>query len=276
MSAEQTPSGAELATEGEAKLGNSQSYRIAFWLSILWVVIVGWMLMPDLLNGKWGETQLADKATFVAGVSSPLAFIWLVAGYFQQQVEISLNTEALMLQARELKDSVGEQRRLATAAQAQLELARESMQAESRARRRRDQPQLSVAPEPIDEREKLNLKLLELAITNTGPVLREGRLRLSPSPPEISVRTQKPEPLTLTQGATARAFLQLPRYFQGSLNLEIHYDDINSDRQVQTVALRFFTGTSLILKAPRWHDPDKPISDAGFGEPFVDQTSPES
>jgi hypothetical protein len=40
---------------------------------------------------------------FAAGVVAPLAFLWLVVGYFQQGEELRQNTAALHLQAEELK-----------------------------------------------------------------------------------------------------------------------------------------------------------------------------
>ena len=46
-------------------------------------------------------------------MSSPLAFLWLVLGFFQQSREIRLSGKALQLQAAEMKRSVDEHRRIA-------------------------------------------------------------------------------------------------------------------------------------------------------------------
>lgn len=55
------------------------------------------------------ELKLNEKGDFLAGVFSPLAFLWLVYGYLQQGQELKQNTEALRLQAVELKNSVAQQ-----------------------------------------------------------------------------------------------------------------------------------------------------------------------
>lgn len=68
---------------------------------------------------------------FLAGLFSPVAFLWLVVGYFQQGKELKQNTKALELQANELKLSVGQQRELVAVTQADLALSREAYERES-------------------------------------------------------------------------------------------------------------------------------------------------
>lgn len=48
---------------------------------------------------------------FLAGFTAPLAFLWLVVGYFQQQEEIRQNTEALIQQVAETQRLIEQQRR---------------------------------------------------------------------------------------------------------------------------------------------------------------------
>ena len=57
--------------------------------------------------------DLNELGDFLGGVSSPLAFLWLVLGFFQQGREIRLSNKALQLQAAEMRRSVDEHRRLA-------------------------------------------------------------------------------------------------------------------------------------------------------------------
>jgi hypothetical protein len=56
--------------------------------------------------------KLNEKGDFLAGVFSPLAFLWLVYGYLQQGRELKQNTESLRIQAIELRNSVEEQKKL--------------------------------------------------------------------------------------------------------------------------------------------------------------------
>ena len=59
------------------------------------------------------DLRLNELGDFLGGVSSPLAFLWLVLGFFQQSREIRLSNKALHLQAREMRRSVDEHRRIA-------------------------------------------------------------------------------------------------------------------------------------------------------------------
>lgn len=49
--------------------------------------------------------KLNEKGDFLAGIFSPLAFLWLVYGYLQQGQELKQNTKALKMQAEELRIS---------------------------------------------------------------------------------------------------------------------------------------------------------------------------
>ena len=60
------------------------------------------------------DLRLNELGDFLGGVASPLAFLWLVLGFFQQSREIRLSGKALQLQAAEMKRSVDEHRRLAS------------------------------------------------------------------------------------------------------------------------------------------------------------------
>ncbi len=66
-----------------------------------------------------GINELGD---FLAGVFGPLALIWVVLGFLQQGHELKASSDALNLQAEELKNSVKAQSELSEATQKQLEL----------------------------------------------------------------------------------------------------------------------------------------------------------
>lgn len=61
---------------------------------------------------EFNSLKLNEKGDFLAGVFSPLAFLWLVYGYLQQGRELKQNTESLRIQAIELRNSVEEQKKL--------------------------------------------------------------------------------------------------------------------------------------------------------------------
>lgn len=70
-------------------------------LAVLWLTRAK---LPEMGPNEWGD--------YLAGMFAPLALLWLVLGYMQQGEELKLNTEALRLQAEELRNSVEQQRQL--------------------------------------------------------------------------------------------------------------------------------------------------------------------
>jgi hypothetical protein len=106
------------------------NFRIKFgWaFTVFWILFWSILLYLDWSNASkmafngWGD--------FFAGVSAPLAFLWLVIGYFQQGEELGQNTKALeqqeralQLQVDELKQSVEQQNKSATALGRQSEIS---------------------------------------------------------------------------------------------------------------------------------------------------------
>jgi hypothetical protein len=84
---------------------------IGLALSVLYVAGVALYLIVQGQNPA--DLKLNELGDFLGGVSSPLAFLWLVLGFFQQSREIRLSSRALHLQAREMRRSVDEHRRIA-------------------------------------------------------------------------------------------------------------------------------------------------------------------
>lgn len=71
--------------------------------------------------------ELNELGDFLAGAFGPVAFLWLVLGFLQQGRELKLSSEALQLQAKELKNSVEQQTIMAQAAMQQIESQRASL-----------------------------------------------------------------------------------------------------------------------------------------------------
>lgn len=79
-----------------AKFNGSWPAKLtAIWLLLLvGFSAVNWYAFCDMGPNEWGD--------FLAGTMSPVAFMWLVFGYLQQGEELKQNTDALLLQQREL------------------------------------------------------------------------------------------------------------------------------------------------------------------------------
>ncbi|MBV7417923.1 hypothetical protein KW830_05580 [Comamonas sp. CMM03] len=114
--------------------------RILGWIGALFTIAylggLAW-----LTHGRWPKLQelpLNELGDFLAGSFGPLAILWLVLGYFQQGIELRQNSEALHLQAAELKNSVEQQTILANVARSQLEAELESLK-EQREKAKREE-----------------------------------------------------------------------------------------------------------------------------------------
>lgn len=85
-----------------------------------------------------------DAADVLAGVFAPLAFLWLVLGFFQQGHELKLSSDALVLQGEELRNSVEQQRQLVATQREQMEAERQALDYEKSERIRVAQPLLKL------------------------------------------------------------------------------------------------------------------------------------
>ncbi|RPF72197.1 hypothetical protein [Aurantiacibacter spongiae] len=81
--------------------------RIGLALSALYVAGLVGYLMAQGQNPV--DLRLNELGDFLGGVSSPLAFLWLVLGFFQSSREIGISSKALHLQAREMRASMDRQ-----------------------------------------------------------------------------------------------------------------------------------------------------------------------
>jgi hypothetical protein len=90
------------------------------WLAVTGIVLTAcyagftWWLVGDRIHTlqTMGLNEVGD---FLAGAFGPLAILWLVLGFFQQGIELRLGTNALLIQADELKASVEQQAALVQA-----------------------------------------------------------------------------------------------------------------------------------------------------------------
>lgn len=106
-------------------------------LTVVWCVAVA---VVGALKGV-DQLALGDLGSYLAGAFSPVAFLWLILGYYLQRKELRLNTEALHLQAEELKNSVEQQKHLVAATRLEAEL----MTKEFEANRAREKMQAALA-----------------------------------------------------------------------------------------------------------------------------------
>jgi hypothetical protein len=85
-----------------------------------------------------------DFADCLAGAFGPVAFLWLVLGFFQQGEELRHSSTALYLQGEELRNSVEQQRQLVEVSRRQVESEMEQRRVSELADHVRAQPVLAL------------------------------------------------------------------------------------------------------------------------------------
>ncbi|HLD65866.1 MAG TPA: hypothetical protein VJA19_07475 [Pseudomonas sp.] len=89
---------------------------------LVWLVSIIWPNYGDIKG-----LDLNELGDFFAGIFGPLAFLWLVLGYFQQSDELKQGTAALLMQAKELNESVKQQEKLTQVSKAQFDLQKSAL-----------------------------------------------------------------------------------------------------------------------------------------------------
>lgn len=116
-------------------------------LAGLGVTIVWLSLFALFTWRRWGdvaELKPNEIGDFLAGAFAPLAFFWLVLGFFQQGSELRNSGRALWLQGEELQNSVQQQRDLVAVTREQLQFESDRLKAEAERVQRLAQPRLEL------------------------------------------------------------------------------------------------------------------------------------
>lgn len=90
--------------------------------TVIYLIIIAITVM--LHFSEFVDLKLNELGDFLAGAFGPVAFLWLVLGFLQQGRELKLSSDALQLQAEELRNSVAQQTIMAQAAMQQIESQR--------------------------------------------------------------------------------------------------------------------------------------------------------
>jgi hypothetical protein len=99
-------------------------FAIAWLLTAAYLIfILVYVLWGDVLSTLlWLKPDVMGN--FFAGIFAPLAFLWLVIGYYQQKLELSQNTQTLAAQLSEMKASVEQQTRQTASIESNENLAK--------------------------------------------------------------------------------------------------------------------------------------------------------
>lgn len=107
---------------------------ILYFSGLTYLVSTNWDGFRALTPNEWGD--------FLAGSLGPLAIFWVVLGFFQQGTELKNSVATLELQAKELANSVEQQRELVHVTRETLEHEREVIESSRLIEKKKLQPKL--------------------------------------------------------------------------------------------------------------------------------------
>ena len=108
------------------------SKRAIFGTAFTAIWIIGGAIILYFHDSQLGELTLNELGDFLAGATAPLAFFWLVLGYFQTSAELKQNTEALNLQREEMEEMRAETKKLTEANEKQAQIAEHAQISDAR------------------------------------------------------------------------------------------------------------------------------------------------
>lgn len=112
--------------------------RTKIGIAISALYLLGIYVTVSYKYADFTSLKLNEIGDFLAGVFAPLALLWLVIGYFQQGDELSQNSQALLLQAKELKQAAEHAGGMLEVARKEHELTIAKLNAEHQERIERD------------------------------------------------------------------------------------------------------------------------------------------
>lgn len=166
-------------TESEAPRPSNTLHRVGFVITGVWIVGL-------LAYGAGRHRELIglhpnELGDFAAGAFAPLAFLWLVLGFFQQGEELRYSGRALWLQGEELRNSVEQQRELVNVTREQLQFDSTMLAAEREELMRRARPILKLTKGMTATSGDGELKV-DFAITNHGRPCTDVKVEISDGP----------------------------------------------------------------------------------------------
>lgn len=196
--------------------------------TVVYLASLAWFLCHTNRLGRLRTMPPNELGDFMAGSLAPLALLWVILTFRLQQHELQQNTQALQLQADEMRNSVAETRRLASAASEQLEIARAQLEQELAGMR-----PLFV---PVGGSASLDAGRPKFALINQGGPARDVRIG------GIGVDDVH----TTWLGPNATIGVRWNRRPEGEATAELHYSDgsgqrwrldlkVKENREIQTI-----------------------------------------
>jgi hypothetical protein len=89
---------------------NAPDWRIWMGISVttLWLIMLSIYISGTIGWGNIRHAPIQQLGSFLEGAFAPLAFLWLVIGYFLQKKELTQNTNAIKMQYIEIQKSAAQ------------------------------------------------------------------------------------------------------------------------------------------------------------------------
>lgn len=131
---------------------------------------------------------LNELGDFLTGVFGPVAFLWLVLGFLQQGRELKLSSNALQLQAEELRNSVAQQTVMAQAAMKQIDSQLTALRLQEQEVERSLTPSISAESGIKQGGRGGGAKIITyVSFLNSGPDARAFKVSFMPPIGQVSV-----------------------------------------------------------------------------------------
>lgn len=164
--------------------------RTKVGIGISGLYLLGIYITVSYRYADFSGLKLNEIGDFLAGVFAPLALLWLIIGYFQQGDELRQNSQALLLQAEELRQAAQHAGGLLEIAKNEYQLGleiinadraqsalREASQKEEAERERK----IKIQPRFSFTTEEFNWERADIEMTNHGGDCSEFALEIEPN-----------------------------------------------------------------------------------------------
>jgi hypothetical protein len=225
-------------------------------LSVAYLGFWGWILFPI----KWQRLRDMDLnaiGDFLAGGFAPLAFLWLVLGFFQQRVELAQNTKALELQVKELSQAAEHAGALVEVARSELQLRLEEMQEEKRSkgvraqvmeRRRAEIHKRSLQPRfDFDNNYEQQGRSVRLVMMNRGHNCADVEVSI-PENDVVHLQREFTMDLLRSESGLKLEFAVLNR--NGTAPMKVTYVDLEGDQHEAEFIVSLLAGQLTVTKSP--------------------------
>jgi len=222
----------------------------------LWLIAAGglltvvWLgLLVTFVCLRWDKVvNLEPNAVgdFLAGAFAPLAFLWLVLGFFQQGIELRNSGEALWLQGEELRNSVHQQQELVATTREQLAFERDEAARQKQDLLRRVQPTFRLTYEGVISTAATSANH-QFQLLNTGKDCFDVTMIIDSAGDTPLIQAGQFEKTVLSTGKWGRTAIWFEDGFCEDVVATVLYRDELNNHQVKQFTIKLGDGSVRVI-----------------------------